>query len=784
MLHILRIPCLRLVWSCFATLVLLIILNQVAIAQPRSLPIDSASGDEPWVLRAESMQVFEKRKVVEAQDNVLLTRGDDSLQADFARYYWDTNWIYLQGNIRVRFGSDTLQAETAEFDLKNDVGWLTNGRVFLEESHLYVTGERIKKTGPESYSFDQAEITACDGPNPAWSLQTSRGTVALDGYAHLSHPRFKIKGQPVLYSPYLVLPAKKRRQSGILMPELSTGSRNGLSLNLPYYQVLGPDRDATVYANMMRNRGVMFGLEYRTTPDLLTKGYFRADWLDDSLKDTDEDNDQFQDDPWKRPNSERYWIRGKYNGKLFTPDWKTKFDVDLVSDQDYLRDFDSGISGFEESRDIFLSEFGRDIQDKDDLKRVSTFLASRNWAQVGLYSQLEYTQDLKYINDNLSSSQNPTLQRLPQIDLDFFQSRLLSTPLQWKAQNQMTYFWREFGTTGVRTDLHPQISLPASNDYGTVIPRLGWRQTLYALDRVENASNVDGKSHTRGLFDAQITAFTSFKRIFDFTPSQGAGYGLESPGESQWTGIKHTLQPELEWNYIPDEDQDDLPDFDALDRIEPENELTYSLQSVFTRRKVTLRAPEENGATPKLTPSYRDFLLFELEQSYDFREATRNRDRNTYPRRPFSDIRAELQLRPSSWLSVHSKTWFSPYETTLTEHEHYLRVRPKPNASVFFGLDYQKEMPKDIRRKDQNPINVVRAGGTYRLSPSWLFGVDIKQDLENSEIIHQRVNIGYRHQCWGLDVEFERTEYEDKATVMISLLQIGQFGQDISTERE
>jgi len=225
-------------------------------------------------------------------------------------------------------------------------------------------------------------------------------------------------------------------------------------------------------------------------------------------------------------------------------------------------------------------------------------------------------------------------------------------------------------------------------------------------------------------------------------------------------------------------------DFDVLDRIEPENELTYSLQSVLTRRKVTLRATEEDGKSSELATSYRDFCLFELEQSYDFEEATRSRKRDRYPRRPFSDVRAELRLTPSSWLSLHTKTWFSPYETTISEHEHYLRLRPKSNASVFFGLDYQKEMPKDFRRRDQNPIKVVRAGGTYRLSPSWLFGVDIKQDLEDSEIIHQRLRVSYNHQCWGLNVELERTEYEDKATVMLNLLQIGEFGQDISAERE
>ncbi len=751
-----------------------------ASAKSRPLQIDSATGSDPWVLRAETMEVFKQRKVVEARNNVLLSRGNDSLQADFVRFFWDTNWVYLHGNIRIRFGTDTLEAETAEFDLKNEVGWLMNGRIFMEDSHLYVTGDRIDKTGPTSYSFEKAEITTCDGKNPAWSLHTAKGSVTLDGHAQMYHPTFQIKGYPVLYSPYLVLPAKKKRQSGLLMPEISTGDRNGYSLNLPYYLALSDDQDATVYANMMSKRGVMLGLEYRTTPNLMSKGYFRADWLNDSLD--DEEFDQFQTDGLDRPNSDRYWIRGKYNGQLFTPDWKTKFDVDLVSDQDYLRDFDSGMSGFDTSRDIFLSEFGRDIQDEDALKRTSIFQISRNWAHVGLHTQMEYTQNLQYMNHNLSSSKNPTLQRLPEINLDFYQSRLFSTPLQWEAENQMTYFWREFGTTGVRTDLHPQFSLPINNAYGTIIPRVGWRETIYSLDQVENDPDVDGTSQTRGLFDAQITAFTSLQRVFDLTPQKGPQDGLKQLGDSQWTGIKHTLQPELEWNYIPNEDQDDLPDFDYLDRIDPTSAITYSLQSVLTRRKVSLQAAKGNEKDLQMHTDYRNFCLFELEQSYEFRESTLRKAKNFKNRRPFSDVRAELQLHPSSWLSLYSTSWFSPYDTTFTEHEHFVRVRPKQNTSLFFGLDYQKEMEEDIWHQDQEAINVLRVGGTHKISPAWQIGVDLEQDLEDSEIVHQRLNLGYRQQCWGLDVQFERTEYDNQVTVMLNLLPIGQFAQDLSLE--
>ena len=96
-------------------------------------------------------------------------------------------------------------------------------------------------------------------------------------------------------------------------------------------------------------------------------------------------------------------------------------------DQDYLREFSRGYSGFNKSRRDFLQYFGRDIEDSDSNLRINRALLSRNWGDIGFQGLLEYTQNLEYgSNNNLTEKQrasDPTLQRLPELNLHLYQTQ-------------------------------------------------------------------------------------------------------------------------------------------------------------------------------------------------------------------------------------------------------------------------------------------------------------------------------------------------------------------------
>lgn len=752
-------------------------------AQTEPFNLEPTAGGNPWRLRADSFAVNHSKKIVEARGNVLVSRGEDSLQADFARYFWDINWIYLRGNIKATWGKDSLTAQEAELDLENNVGWVENATVFLQEPHLYFEGKRLKKTGPSSYAFDQAQVTACDGDKPDWSLRTSDGDITMDGYAHLWHPRFRIRDLPILYFPYLVLPVKRHRQSGLLFPEFSASNQFGTQFNLPYFWVINDEQDITFYANVMSKRGAMLGAEYRFTPNLETKGLIRADWLKDQVTaDTEaEEDDQFDEDGLTRGNAHRYWLRAKIDGFLYEPEWQTKLDLDVVSDQNYLREFEDGYSGFESSRSTFLEEFGRDIDDKDEILRENIWLVSRNWANWGIQNRFVFKQNATVANENHEFEDDPTLQRLPELNLNVYEQDVPWLPyLDWGARNEATYFWRNFGDTWVRTDLYPRINLPIVTGYGSITPEFAWRETLYSLVSEENDSNQDS-FHSRSLWEFNLDAFTKVQRIYDLSEGSALQASPENLGASRWTKIKHLLRPEVEYSYIPDRDQSRLPSFDTLDRIDGSNTVTYSLTSLLTRRMDTIiRKPSRSSEEAyQREPDYLSFFRLKLEQSFDFNEADRTENLDAYPRRPFTDLRCEYTLNPAEWLSLDGTTWYSPYENLVTEHEHMLRLSVLDRLRSYFGLDFREELTEDIHRQNQEELSILRTGAELDLGDRITISFDDERDLADSSLVEQIIGLTLKHQCWKIGLTFTRTEQDKEIAVKISLLQLGEVEEEI-----
>ena len=88
-------------------------------------------------------------------------------------------------------------------------------------------------------------------------------------------------GIPVLYTPYLVFPAKKKRQTGFLAPQMGVSSRWGYFINQPFFWAISDSTDATFYANYMTKRGNKMGAEFRYALSETTKGAWMADYLKD-----------------------------------------------------------------------------------------------------------------------------------------------------------------------------------------------------------------------------------------------------------------------------------------------------------------------------------------------------------------------------------------------------------------------------------------------------------------------------------------------------------------------
>jgi LPS-assembly protein len=767
-----------------ALLCLLLVWPRPGSAQSMFQQEFSVDSELPWTLEADRVESLQAEQIFEAQGNVLILQGPNQIQADTAQYFRETGFALLNGNVRIEWDGDILVGEQADFDLKNNIGWVTDGEMFLAQDHVYIRGELLEKRCDQTYAFRGAHLTTCDGPVPAWSIKSNEGEVTTGGYAQMWHPRFQVKDTPVLYSPYMIFPVKTERQSGFLVPEPSFSSRLGAGLILPYYWAIDEEQDATFYVNMMSKRGVMTGMEYRHFTNLDSKGVWQADWLLDSetAPTEAEEDTQFQGDGLNRTNEHRYWIRGKYDGYLGDPLWRTKLDLDMVSDQNYLREFKHGHTGYTRVHNTMLRDFGRGMNNIDSLNRSNAVELSRNWSQVGFRGSMHYTQALQYWTDNNPSNENPTLQRLPELSLDFYKTTIGETPFELEATSNAVYFWREKGTTGTRAEIFPRLSLPWSTGFGTITPSAGWRQTLYAIDKHQQVSGIpdsvdESKDfNERGIPDFRLDAFTSLFNIYDFGRQDQVTPTLDNVGNAYWTKMKHTIQPELSYRYIPHVDQDENPLFTSSDRIGKRNLLSYTLHNIFNRRmdQVERRDDTTEDAVLAEDPllvktTYHEFLRVRFDQDYDFEEADRDDNLETYERRPFSDIRTDVVFSPGKYIDLVTRSWYSPYMNTITQHEHMLQGSYPGLGSAYFGFDFRSEVTDDIWRRNQQKREILRVGGLVHLPRGWFARADFKRDLLTKEDLEKLFGIGFTHQCYFLDFLFTQTQDEDRFELRISL---------------
>lgn len=765
---------------CFFLLFMTVLFASLAPTQGLTAanPLEMHTEDErmvKWELSADSVTTLNDSEIMEARGNVYLRKGGEYLRADFARYYMSTKWVFLQGNVRVQMGKDTLDAEEAEFDLRSRVGWLKKGRIFMEGPHAYVAGDRIDKHWGEVYSFKNAKITTCDGDTPAWSITAEEAVVEIDGYARLTRSTFQVNDTPVALAPYFLFPTKTNRQSGLLTPEFGVNSRHGLFYSQPYFWAINEHSDLTVNGYFMDKRGLMAGAEYRIRPSADSMGWFRADWLSDRKRVTDDNDDYLPQDGKVRTNTSRFWLRGMYDTLLPDPDWRFKADIDYVSDQDFLTEFRTNRPGYIRSRQELFNLFHRDLQERN-LNRKSGILLSRDWerATVSLFGQ--YSQDPSLGNGNSPYSSDDTVQRLPQVDAFLHKGRILpGIPLEADIRSQAAYMYRRNGTRGARYEVVPRLTLPVTSRYGSVIAQASAYQTLYNTEHPSHSGQPDRQgpredNETRTVPEFSIASSSEVARVF---PLNNAPLAVSNStvGSTRWVSLRHSVQPRVEYAYRADVDQEDNPYYDEQDRLMPRTELVYSLTNVLTRKRegVVLRKDDTGAMQPVVEEGYFDLMRLRVEQSFDQRESTRNHARDRYERRPYSDVLADLTIGLTDYLDFTTRNYWSPYLSELTRHQSGLSVKLPEYGKFYAGVDLRKKIDEYTRHREQE-LRFFRLDAELNVYGPWSLGGSYRYDMNHKDNTEKMLRLAYTEQCYKLigQVYVDRDQEEYQLLIVLT----------------
>jgi LPS-assembly protein len=242
--------------------------------------------------------------------------------------------------------------------------------------------------------------------------------------------------------------------------------------------------------------------------------------------------------------------------------------------------------------------------------------------------------------------------------------------------------------------------------------------------------------------------------------------------------IRHSIKPRVVYDYIPSQDQSDLPSFTDLDRIEESNRVTYSLTNLFTARTVTgnrgisnrneRNDPSTMETPPKAAPvatsepasyDYHRFCRFYLEQSYDI-DAEKEDDPE-----PFSDVFGELDLNFGRYLAFDSDGRYDVYDNNFSSHNVAATISDRRGDQLWLEHSY--------RRDDQESINT---GISIKLTNRLTVRGRYERNLLDDRDILKGGGFLYTAQCWSVDFFYAKEGTDNKFAFSINLMGIGGFG--------
>ncbi len=394
----------------------------------------------PAVLKADFVDGDQKTNTITANGNVEIAKGTSVVYANQVIYEKNNGKIRAVGNVIVK-DIEVGKVLATKAELKED---FSSGKFFestiIFNDGSYLTSPEINRQDPLITILQKPIFSFC--PNPEISADNSLAGKKSDLLSIKSNQTtidrkedvmrskggvVRLYNVPIFYTPYLSvgLPSKKKK-SGFLNPSYSKSTNLGLGIKIPYYFYIAPNMDLTINPLIgISNNQIMIDNEFRHKSSY---GEYKinAEIANNKINNTHNSTVINRTD-----NPYRWNIRSK--GLFdFTTNTGLDFDSNLVSDRNYLRDYDFSFLNYTTSK-INLD-----------------YVHGRNYHAVKVIK----IQELE--NATLQKTE-PTI--LPQID-----SHVESKPIFFKEKfaltSNVTAITRRDGLQYRRATLTPEVDLP------------------------------------------------------------------------------------------------------------------------------------------------------------------------------------------------------------------------------------------------------------------------------------------------------------------------------------
>ena len=467
---------------------------------------------------------------------VILRRGDSQLEAPQVSMPPERERVLADGPLALRDLNLLVRGEAGEVSLTSDAATIDAAHFVVHDQHLRGDALQLERLEDGRFRLTSASFTTCDPGDNTWQLVT--GDLVLDretGFGTARHARLQMGQVPVFYWPWVRFPIDDRRHTGFLWPELGL-SGDSFDYAQPFYWNIAPNHDATITPRWISERGLLLGGEYRylypSDAGQLEGAYLSSD--DGGSSDNPNDRSR------RFEGEDRWYVDYLHTGRF---DSRTSYNLryGAASDGRYFDDFGS--------------VFG---DDPDYMRR----LAQLNY-RGNVWNLDARAQGYQRLDDPLPDRDKP-FYRLPSLTANARWTQAGGFYQQWRSN--VTYFWRDVNrtrvplreaATGTRLHLSPATGWRFDESWGHLEPRVEWLATAYELDYGDLDVGDRDTSLTRDVPVASIDGGLVFERE------------LELGGRE----YRQTLEPRLNYAYVPARDQSDFPDFDSDERAFSWNQL-------------------------------------------------------------------------------------------------------------------------------------------------------------------------------------------------------------------
>ncbi|WP_045048464.1 LPS assembly protein LptD [Rouxiella chamberiensis] len=699
-----------------------------------------------------------------------LVQGDPNdlpvkIQADNLQGNYPDSALY-SGNVTVDQGNSSLKADQVQLNQITHPNEPTPLRTVTATGDVLYFDNQVKLKGPKAFSnlntkdtdvekgdyqmvgrqgrgtadvmkqrdnnrytiLNNGTFTSCLPGDNSWSVV---GTTVIEDrqeeVAEIWNARFHIGPVPVFYSPYMQLPIGDRRRSGFLIPNAKYGSNNGFELMLPYYWNIAPNYDATITPHYMSKRGTQLQNEFRYLT-VAGAGVMEFDFLT---------NDKLVEDDHPSVDKTKRWLFYWNHNGVFDQVWRFNIDYTKVSDPYYFNDLDS--------------KFGS-TTDGYATQKFSVGYADENWDATLSTKQFQ-------IFPQTTSSATNVYRAMPQLDMNYYKDDL--GPFNFHTYGQIAKFTNVNPAYPKATRWHiaPQLDLPLSNRWGSWDNEVKLMATHYEQDIPNSYYDLVPDSRLKSSYNRVMPEFKSdAKMVFDRAMDWNPGY-------------TQTLEPRLQYLYIPYRDQSGVQQYDST-LLQTDYTGLFRDQSYSGLDRIASANQLASGVTTRI---YDDSLVERFNvsagQIYYFTPPRTGDENSTLDK---NDDTGSMVWAGDTYYKINDTLAFRgglQYDArldSLAVGDAVLEYRSA--AEKMIQLSYRYASPEYIKATLPNLTNpgyqqgISQAGiiGSWPIADRWAVVAAYYYDTKAKQTADQLLGVQYSTCCWAVNFGYERriTEWD------------------------